>query len=150
MTAFFVFNICYSKGCFNFCTVLEIVLLNVKHSKPNTTVSNLCLVFQLNLHAVSLLMTCVFAGFVGIIIILYHFIEDYTSLCVLATLICVCLPHHLKCGRHTQISRCAGNPMRCAGWDGTGTPCLVCSTHLIFYSVVVLITISFSLGSVIY
>ena len=40
MTAFFVFNICYSKGCFNFCTALEIVLLNVKHSKPNTTVSN--------------------------------------------------------------------------------------------------------------
>ena len=37
MTAFFVFNICYSKGCFNFCTVLEIALL---HSKPNTTVSN--------------------------------------------------------------------------------------------------------------
>lgn len=41
MSAFFVYNICYPKGCNNFYTFLEIVVLKYSAEKASPTVKHL-------------------------------------------------------------------------------------------------------------
>lgn len=41
MSSFFVFNICYPKGCNNFYSMLEVLLLNFSCEKLTTTCKNL-------------------------------------------------------------------------------------------------------------
>ena len=48
MSAFFVYNICYPKGCNNFYTFLEIVILKYSAEKASPTIKHLLL--KINVH----------------------------------------------------------------------------------------------------
>ena len=48
MAAFFVYNICYPKGCINLYSFLEVVLLKFRSDKASPTVKHL--LAKLNVH----------------------------------------------------------------------------------------------------